>query len=101
MAETMLHVYSRVLDWLQWSDDLDETKAQETLSVIGYLKHENQKHMKALTKAREALESYQSYSKMNMYPDHEVRHTLCCEIPQISMDALREIDAILGNSSNG
>lgn len=44
--------------------------------------------MKEAEKLADALREYQSYSEMNNYPEHEVRHTLCCEVPQLSIEAL-------------
>lgn len=33
---TMLHVYTEVLDWLQWAEHADEDKAEKTLAFIRF-----------------------------------------------------------------
>jgi hypothetical protein len=45
---------------------------------------------------RDALKEYESYGKMNDYPDHEVRHELCCAVPQQAINANQLADQIAG-----
>lgn len=58
------------------------------------------KHLQSqLLIAISIFESLQEYSKMNNYPEHDVRHTLCCEIPQIAMDTLENLKSLNKNEA--
>jgi hypothetical protein len=49
----------------------------------------------ALERALNIFKEYEGFSSMNNYPEHEVRHELCCQIPQIAVDAQQDIARIL------
>lgn len=40
MKETMLHAYTKALDWLKWGNKWDEDSAEATLAVIAFQKEE-------------------------------------------------------------
>lgn len=52
----MLEVYTEVLDYLQWSSDIDDGKAQKVLSVISYFKRLAEDTGKINERYKQALE---------------------------------------------